>query len=420
MTTRTEIITLGCRLNTVESEAIQRLADGAAMRDTVVINTCAVTNEAVRSARKTIRRTRRERPDARLMVTGCAAQIDPQSFANMHEVDAVIGNQEKLEPSTWQALAANQNPAMHVNDIMSVRETAGHMIDGYGDRARAFLQIQNGCDHRCTFCIIPFGRGNSRSVPIATVVEQARRLVDAGHKEVVLTGVDITSYGPDLEDNPSLGQLVSAILDQVPNLFRLRLSSVDGIEIDDMLFERLIHDERFAPYLHLSLQAGDNLILKRMKRRHTREQAIELCQNIRERRPEFAFGADIITGFPTETDAMFQRSLDLVDEAGLQYLHVFPFSPREGTPAARMPQLDRNVIKDRATQLRDKGATALHAFLDSLVGQDSDVVIESGGRARLGNFATVKLSEQIGHVGAIARVRFTGRKEDVLLGEEIL
>ena len=255
-------------------------------------------------------------------------------------------------------------------------------------------------------------------MPIATVVEQARRLVDAGHKEVVLTGVDITSYGPDLEDAPTLGQLVCAILDQVPELFRLRLSSVDGIEIDDMLLDRLIGDERFAPYLHLSLQAGDNMILKRMKRRHTREQAIALCQHIRERRPEFAFGADIITGFPTETDDMFQRSIDLVDEAGLQYLHVFPFSPREGTPAARMPQLDRNVIKDRANKLRKKGTSALHEFLDGLVGQESDVVIESGGRARLGNFATVNLGHQIGEVGTIARVHFTGRQEDVLLGEQ--
>lgn len=419
MTARPEIITLGCRLNTVESEAMRRLAGAADLRDAVIINTCAVTNEAVRSARQTIRRARRERPGARLVVTGCAAQTDPKAFADMQEVDAVIGNQEKLEPDLWRTLAANESPAVRVNDIMSVRETAGHMIDGYGDRARAFLQIQNGCDHRCTFCIIPFGRGNSRSVPIATVVDQARKLVNAGHKEIVLTGVDMTSYGADLDDAPNLGALVAAILDQTPDLYRLRLSSVDGAEIDDALYERITGDERLAPYLHLSLQAGDNLILKRMKRRHTREQAIDLCARIRDHRPDFAFGADIITGFPTETDDMFQRSLDLVDEAGLQYLHVFPFSPREGTPAARMPQLDRNIIKERASRLRQKGQQALHVFLDGLVGSEGDVVIESGGRARLSNFATVKLNEQIGEVGAVARVQLTARHDDMVVGEAL-
>ncbi|MEO1241597.1 MAG: tRNA (N(6)-L-threonylcarbamoyladenosine(37)-C(2))-methylthiotransferase MtaB [Pseudomonadota bacterium] len=417
MTARPDIITLGCRLNAVESEAMRRLAGDARLGDAVIINTCAVTNEAVRSARQTIRRVRRDRPEARLVVTGCAAQTDPRSFSDMDEVDAVIGNQEKLEPRQWQALAEDPGPVVHVNDIMSVRETAGHMIDGYGDRARAFLQIQNGCDHRCTFCIIPFGRGNSRSVPVSAAVEQARKLVDAGHKEIVLTGVDMTSYGADLDDAPQLGALVSAILDQTPDLYRLRLSSVDGAEIDAELLERITGDERLAAYLHLSLQAGDNLILKRMKRRHTREQAIELCAQIRERRPDFAFGADIITGFPTETEDMFQRSIGLVDEAGLQFLHVFPFSPREGTPAARMPQLARPVIKERAARLRAKGAQSLHAFLNGLVGRKEDAVIESGGRARLSNFASVKLAAPVGDVGDVARVRLTARHDDMMLGE---
>jgi len=417
MTAAPHIISLGCRLNAAEGEAMRRLADSAGLDNTIVVNTCAVTNEAVRSARQNIRRARRERPDARLIVTGCAAQTDPQSFADMHEVDAVIGNQEKLEPAEWRALAADTSPVISVNDIMSVRETAGHMIDGYGDRARAFLQIQNGCDHRCTFCIIPFGRGNSRSVPIPAAVEQARKLVDAGHKEIVLTGVDITSYGADLDGAPRLGALVAAILDETPDLYQLRLSSVDGAEIDDQLFERIAGDERVAPYLHLSLQAGDNLILKRMKRRHTREQAIDLCERVRKSRPSVAFGADIIAGFPTETDDMFQRSVDLVDDAGLQYLHVFPFSPREGTPAARMPQLDRAIVKARAARLRDKATEALHAFLDSLVGGKESAIIESGGRARLSNFATVKLAAQKGDIGSVKLIRLMEREGVMLLGE---
>ena len=350
-----DIITLGCRLNAAESETMRRLGRAAGLEDAVVVNSCAVTNEAVRSARQRIRRARRERPDARIVVTGCAAQVDPEGFAAMAEVDAVIGNQEKLEPAQWRALSAETAPAVSVNDIMSVRETAGHMIDGYGDRARAFLQVQNGCDHRCTFCIIPYGRGNSRSVPVADVAAQARRLAEAGHRELVLTGVDITSYGADLDGRPSLGALVAAVLDQVPDLYRLRLSSIDGAEIDDALFERIVSDERVAPHLHLSLQAGDNMILKRMKRRHTREQAIALCRNIRRRRPDVAFGADVIAGFPTETEEMFQRSLDIIDEAGLNFLHVFPFSPRAGTPAARMPQLPRETVKARAARLRAGG-----------------------------------------------------------------
>ena len=411
-----DIITLGCRLNAAESETMRRLGQAAGLDDAIVVNSCAVTNEAVRTARQRIRRARRERPEARIVVTGCAAQIDPESFADMPEVDAVIGNREKLAPDQWRTLAGGQEPRIAVNDIMSVRETAGHMIDGYGDRARAFLQIQNGCDHRCTFCIIPYGRGNSRSVPIDEVVAQARRLVETGHRELVLTGVDITSYGADLEGAPTLGRLVEAVLDRIPALYRLRLSSIDGAEIDDRLLERIIEDSRIAPYLHLSLQSGDNMILKRMKRRHTREQAIALCRTIRERRPDVAFGADIIAGFPTETDAMFQRSLDIIDEAGLVYLHVFPFSPRAGTPAARMPQLDRTVVKARAERLRMAGRRALHGFLDSLIGSEQDVVQESGGRARLGNFASVKVDGESAPVGSVARLHIHGREGDSLLG----
>ncbi len=419
MSAATDIISLGCRLNAVESAAMQRLANDAGLADAVVVNTCAVTNEAVRTARQNIRRAKRARPDARIIVTGCAAQTAPDDFAAMDEVDAVIGNHEKLEPAEWRKLALGKTPVIRVNDIMSVRETAGHMIDGYGDRARAFLQIQNGCNHRCTFCIIPFGRGNSRSVPIAAAVEQARRLVDVGHREIVLTGVDITSYGDDLDGAPTLGRLVGALLDEVPDLYRLRLSSVDGAEIDTELFERVTGDERVAPYLHLSLQAGDNMILKRMKRRHTREQAISLCADIRKRRPDVTFGADIIAGFPTETEEMFDQSLAIVDEAGLQYLHVFPFSPREGTPAARMPQLPRDIVKDRAARLRAKGETALYTFLDSLIGRQEDAIMESGGRARLGNFASVNIGARPHEIGDIIRLKLMGRDGGALIGERL-
>lgn len=399
---------------------MRRLADGDGFSDMVIVNTCAVTNEAVRSARQRIRRLKRERPEDRIVVTGCAAQTEPEKFAAMPEVAAVIGNQEKLARAEWEKLRApvteETGEIVRVNDIMSARETAGHMIDGYGDRARAFLQIQNGCDHRCTFCIIPYGRGASRSAPIENVVEQARRLVDAGHREVVLTGVDITSYGADLDGAPTLGALVGKVLDKVPDLYRLRLSSIDGAEIDNILFERIAGDERVAPHLHLSLQAGDNMILKRMKRRHTREQAIELCAAVRARRPDVAFGADIIAGFPTETEEMFQRGLDIVDEAGLHYLHVFPFSPRQGTPAAKMPQIPRDEIKRRAAQLREEGEKSLHRFLDRLVGAQFDAILESGGRARLGNFAPVRVSNVKGQIGDVVNVAVTDRDGDSLIG----
>ena len=412
-----DIITFGCRLNAAESETMRRLAADAGCRDAVIVNTCAVTNEAVRSARQRIRRLKRERPAARIIVTGCAAQTEPGGFAAMPEVAAVIGNQEKLDAAQWKLLAETAGDIIRVNDIMSARDTAGHMIDGYGDRARAFLQIQNGCDHRCTFCIIPYGRGNSRSAPVSQVIEQARRLVGNGHREIVLTGVDITSWGGDLDGAPRLGRLVSALLDAVPDLYRLRLSSIDGAEIDDELFERVTGDERVAPHLHLSLQAGDNLILKRMKRRHSREQAIELCEGVRGRRPDVAFGADIIAGFPTETEEMFQASLDIVDEAGLSYLHVFPFSPRAGTPAARMPQLPRGEVKARAARLRAKGEGALERFLDGLIGRVEDAIQESGGRARLGNFAPVRFQGAGAAPGDIVRIRIAGREGDSLAGE---
>ena len=409
MTTAPKIITHGCRLNAIESAAMTRLAGEAGVGDAVIVNTCAVTNEAVRTARQSVRRARRENPNARIIVTGCAAQTTPADFAAMPEADLVIGNEEKLDPAEWRRLVGSDDP-IRVNDIMAVRDSSEHLVDSYGERARAFVQVQTGCDHRCTFCIIPYGRGNSRSTPIDRIVEEARRLVDAGARELVMTGVDITSYGADLDPVASLGTLVDAVLDNVPDLFRLRLSSIDGAEIDDALYERICGDERLAPHLHLSLQAGDDLILKRMKRRHSRTQAIDLCNAIRARRPEVAFGADIIAGFPTETEEMFQQSLNLIDEAGLQYVHAFPFSPREGTPAARMPQLSRQLIKERAGRLRTKAADALHAFLDSLNGRTETAIIESGGRARLGNFALAHVSESIGRPGDTARIKIGVRR----------
>jgi threonylcarbamoyladenosine tRNA methylthiotransferase MtaB len=410
-----EVISLGCRLNAFEGERMRILAAGAGLDDAVVVNSCAVTNEAVRQTRQAVRRARRLHPRARIIVTGCAAQIDPAAFSGMAEVDAVLGNAEKLDARHWRALA-DGGDAVRVNDIMSVRETAGHLVEGYGDRARAFLEVQNGCDHRCTFCVIPHGRGNSRSTPLAEVVAAARRLSGAGSREIVLTGVDLTSYGQDLEGAPTLGALVGAVLDGAPDLFRLRLSSIDCAEVDAALCERVTGDERLAPHLHLSLQAGDNMILKRMKRRHTREQAIEFCHAVRAKRPEIAFGADIIAGFPTETDAMFEQSLNLVDEAGLVFTHVFPFSPRDGTPAARMPQIPRPLIRERARALREKGEAALSDFLDGLVGRTEDAVIESGGRARLGNFAQVRLPAAAGRVGEVARLDITGREGAMLVG----
>ncbi|HET9904481.1 MAG TPA: tRNA (N(6)-L-threonylcarbamoyladenosine(37)-C(2))-methylthiotransferase MtaB [Xanthobacteraceae bacterium] len=404
-----EVVTFGCRLNTYESEVMRRQAAAAGLADTVVVNTCAVTGEAVRQARQAIRRLKRARPGARIVVTGCAAQTEPATFAAMPEVDRVIGNDEKLAPAAWARLRSGlASPSfgieaeekVRVNDIMAVRETALHLIDGIEGRARAFVQVQNGCDHRCTFCIIPFGRGNSRSAPMGEVVAQVRRLVEAGYREVVLTGVDITSYGANLPGAPTLGRLVKQILKHVPDLPRLRLSSIDSVEADRDLLACIAEEPRLMPHLHLSLQAGDDLILKRMRRRHTRADAIRFCEEVRRLRPDMAFGADIIAGFPTETESMFRRSLDLVAECGLSHLHVFPFSPRPGTPAARMPQVDRATVKERARRLREAGATAFRRHLEDQVGKTRSVLVEAAGRGRTEHFTPVRIARAAcpGHV----------------------
>jgi threonylcarbamoyladenosine tRNA methylthiotransferase MtaB len=415
-----DILTLGCRLNSYESEAMRGHAAAAGLKDAVIVNTCAVTAEAVRQARQAIRRARRERPEASIIVTGCAAQIDPASFAEMPEVTRVIGNAEKMKAETFAGLQLDtppfKTPRVQVNDIMSVRETAAHLVDGLDGRARAFVQVQTGCDHRCTFCIIPFGRGNSRSVPAGEVVDQVKRLVGTGHYEIVLTGVDLTSWGADLPNTPKLGNLVARILKLVPDLKQLRLSSIDAIEIDEPLFEALAHEARIAPHLHLSFQSGDDMILKRMKRRHSRADAISLCQRLREARPEMAFGADLIAGFPTETDAMFENTLASVDECGIDYLHVFPYSPRPGTPAAKMPQVARDVIKARAARLREKGAGRLGLRLDRHIGATAMALVEKGNRARLPDFSPVRIEGVSPEPGKPALFRLASRNASELTG----
>ncbi len=412
------VVTFGCRLNALESEVIRREAEAAGHDDTVVVNTCAVTEEAVRQARQTIRRVRRERPGVRIVVTGCAAQIDPTRFASMDEVDHVIGNTEKMHAATFRALARDEVARVEVNDIMSVRETAAHMLEGFGSRARTYVQVQNGCDHRCTFCIIPYGRGPSRSVPAGEVVAQVRGLVEAGYREIVLTGVDLTSYGGDLPGGMRLGRLVRQILRHVPALGRLRLSSIDQVEVDADLFAALAEDPRLMPHLHLSLQAGDDLVLKRMKRRHSRAEAIAFCDRARRLRPDVVFGADLIAGFPTETEAMFANTLRLVEECGLTYLHVFPFSPRRGTPAARMPQVARPEIKARAARLRQKGEQSLARFLASQQGKEIEILIENDRVGRTPHFAEVELAST-GPVGSLARALVTGHDGRRLTGEVI-
>ena len=379
-----DIVTFGCRLNIAESEVIKREAEAAGVSNAVVFNTCAVTSEAVRQARQAIRRTRREKPDTDIIVTGCAAQADIASFAAMSEVTRVLGNDEKLSASAWRGDAR-----VAVGDIMASTIIKAHGVDHIDGHTRAFVQVQNGCDHRCTFCIIPFGRGNSRSLPMADVIAQARRLTANGYREIVLTGVDITSYR---DGDLKLGALVKRLLREVPEIARLRLSSIDSVEVDADLLDALAHEPRLMPHLHLSLQAGDDMILKRMKRRHLRADAIAFCDQVRRLRPDVVFGADIIAGFPTETDDMFARSLDLVDECGLTQLHVFPFSPRPGTPAAKMPQLDRALVKERAQRLRDKGEVALRAHLDAQIGVTHRVLTERGGLARTAQFTAVKLN----------------------------
>ncbi|MFC3079393.1 tRNA (N(6)-L-threonylcarbamoyladenosine(37)-C(2))-methylthiotransferase MtaB [Phenylobacterium terrae] len=401
-----DIVTFGCRLNAYESEQIRARAAEDGLSDAVVFNTCAVTGEAVRQARQAIRKARRERPGAKLIVTGCAAQIDPAAFAAMDEVDLVLGNAEKAAPGAYAPQA--EPGRVRVGDIMSVRETAGHLIDGLKDRARAYVEVQNGCDHRCTFCVIPYGRGNSRSAPAGEIVEQVRRLAADGYREVVLTGVDLTSWGADLPGAPSLGQLVGRILRLVPELQRLRLSSIDAAEIDPDLMRCLAEEERLAPYLHLSLQAGDDMILKRMKRRHLRADALKLVREVRAVRPDVAFGADLIAGFPTETEAMFENTLALVEEAELSFLHVFPFSPRPGTPAARMPQLPRPVVKARAARLREAGEAALSRHLERQVGRTVAALVERPGLARAADFTEIAFTGET-PAGEIAAMRIVGR-----------
>ncbi|HET9175372.1 MAG TPA: tRNA (N(6)-L-threonylcarbamoyladenosine(37)-C(2))-methylthiotransferase MtaB [Pseudolabrys sp.] len=385
-----DVVTFGCRLNTFESEVIKRGAASASVHDAVVVNTCAVTGEAVRQARQAIRRLKREQPHTRIVVTGCAAQTEADSFAAMPEVDQVIGNEEKFDAASWTT-----SRKVAVSDIMAVQKMRPHPIESIEGRTRAFVQVQNGCDHRCTFCIIPFGRGNSRSLPMEDVVAQVRRLVANGYREIVLTGVDITSYGQDLAGVPRIGTLVQRILTDIPELPRLRLSSIDSVEVDSALLDALADEPRLMPHLHLSLQAGDDLILKRMKRRHSRSDAIAFCEQVRRLRPDIVFGADIIAGFPTECETMFDRSLDLVDECGLTQLHVFPFSPRPGTPAARMPQVDRAVIKERAGRLRERGDAAFRRHLDREIDTRRRVLAESRGLGRTEQFIPVRLASPV-------------------------
>jgi threonylcarbamoyladenosine tRNA methylthiotransferase MtaB len=419
-----DVVTFGCRLNTYESEVMKREAEaaglGALSGGAVIFNTCAVTAEAVRQARQAIRKARREQPGARIIVTGCAAQTDPAGFAGMDEVDLVLGNEEKLKAHNYRALpdfGVNDTEKARVNDIMSVTETASHMVDAIEGRARAFVQVQNGCDHRCTFCIIPYGRGNSRSVPMGAVVEQVRRLAGNGYREVVLSGVDMTSYGADLPGAPRLGRLVRSILRQVPDLDRLRLSSIDSIEADDDLMEAIATEPRLMPHLHLSLQAGDDMVLKRMKRRHLRDDSIRFCEDVRRLRPDIVFGADIIAGFPTETEAMFENSLSIVEACGLTHLHVFPYSPREGTPAARMPQVARRTVKERAARLRAAGERAHLRHLDALAGSTQRVLVEREVLGRTEGFTLVALGE--GEPGQIVTVRIAGHDGSRLVAEPL-
>jgi threonylcarbamoyladenosine tRNA methylthiotransferase MtaB len=429
-----EIVTLGCRLNIAESEAIRAHAEAANHDNVIIVNTCAVTAGAMRQARKTIRKLKREQPDARIIVTGCAAQVEPERFAEMGEVSLVLGNDDKMRPETWARLKASNSfgangfslepqEKLQVSDIMQagamqLLETAAHLSPEERGHTRAFVQVQNGCDHRCTFCIIPFGRGPSRSAPMGAVVDAVRRHVDAGVKEVVLTGVDTTSYGGDLPGAPQLGALVQAILRHVPDLPRLRLSSIDAIEIDSALREALASETRLMPHLHLSLQHGDDLILKRMKRRHNRDDAIRLCDDIRVFRPDIVFGADIIAGFPTEDEAMFANSLDLVEACGITWLHVFPFSPREGTPAARMPQLPASLIRDRAARLRAAGDRRRTAFLDGLAGTVQSILTEQGNTGHTEGFATVRFADDVA-AGEIVMARIVGRKEDAVMARVV-
>ena len=413
--TTPKLSTLGCRLNAYETEAMRELATSSGLSDAVIINTCAVTSEAVRKSKQEVRKLRKENPSAKVIVTGCAAQIDPSSFASMTEVDFVIGNSEKMNKETWSQFSDDGNfgtEKIKVDDIMSVNETAAHLIDGFGSRSRAYVQVQNGCDHRCTFCIIPFGRGNSRSVPAGVIVDQIKRLVDKGFNEVVLTGVDLTSWGADLPNSPKLGDLIMQILKLVPDLSRLRISSIDSIEVDENLMQAIATEKRLMPHLHLSLQHGDDLILKRMKRRHSRTDAIKFCEEARKVRPEITFGADIIAGFPTETDEHFENSVNLIEDCGLTWLHIFPYSPREGTPAARMPQVNGKQIKRRAAVLRGLGAKQIQSHLLSQLGKDHSILMENTYMGRTEQFTEVKFDkEQVEGSIVLGKITDTNEKQ---------
>lgn len=408
-----EVVTFGCRLNTYESEVMRDNAQKAGLQNTIIFNTCAVTKEAERQARQAIRKARRANPDANIIVTGCAAQVNPQKYAEMTEVNRVLGNEEKMHAKSYTpTLATTDSEKLLVNDIMSVKETAGHLIGGFEGKARAFVQVQNGCDHRCTFCIIPYGRGNSRSVPMGEIVQQVRSLVENGYKEVVLTGVDISAYGADLPGKPTLGQMTRRLLAAVPDLPRLRISSIDAIEVDEDIFRLLAEEPRLMPHLHLSLQAGDNMVLKRMKRRHLREDALALVAKLREARPDLVLGADFIAGFPTETEDMFANTLKLVEEANITWLHVFPYSEREGTPAVKMPQVAKEIRKERAARLRALGERQTDAFLQSQIGKIVNVLVEKDGEGLTEHFAPVKLSA--GKIGDVISVRITAVENGLL------
>ncbi|MDG1286536.1 MAG: tRNA (N(6)-L-threonylcarbamoyladenosine(37)-C(2))-methylthiotransferase MtaB [Rickettsiales bacterium] len=406
-----QVLNFGCRLNAYEAQVMKNHATDAGMSNTILVNSCAVTKEAERQVRQSIRKARKANPDAEIIVSGCAAQIHPEEFAAMPEVSRVIGNEEKLKAETY---GAPSDARISVNNIMEVTDIAAHLVSGFDDHVRGFIQVQNGCNHRCTFCIIPFGRGNSRSVPLGEIVAQVRSLVDSGYKEVVLTGVDISDYGKDLPGEPTFSNMLRRILNQVPELPRLRISSIDAVEMDDGLFQLLAEEPRLMPHLHLSLQAGDNMILKRMKRRHSREDAIEFAKRVRAVRPDAVFGADIITGFPTETEEMFQNSIKLVEEMDLAYVHVFPYSERDGTPAARMPQVEKSIRKERGKRLRAAGKVQLAEFLQNRIGKKAKVLVEKPGRGRCEHYTMVHISDKI-PVGSIVEVEISATQNEELI-----
>ncbi len=414
-----EIVTFGCRLNTYESEVMRAHAKKAGLKKAIIFNTCSVTKEAERQARQAIRKARRENPEAEIIVTGCAAQLDPEMFASMEEVDRVIGNDLKLEASSWakgRESEGQKKEKILLHDMMTIRETASHLVEGYEGRSRAFIQVQNGCDNRCTFCIIPFARGPSRSVPMGAIVDQVKKLMEAGYNELVVTGVDVTSYGPDLPGAPTFGQMLRRLFSMVPELPRLRLSSIDPVGIDDDLWDLIAHEPRLMPHLHLSVQAGDDMILKRMKRRHLRQDVIDLCAQARHLRPDIVFGADIITGFPTEDDAMFENTLDLVEQCNLTFLHVFPYSERPGTPAARMPEIPSPVRKERAARLRALGDKLYRQNMTSFIGKDVDVIVEKSGLGRSEHFMEVRFDKEA-EPGQRLKVKIDTAQGRFLLGK---